>query len=148
MLRYCTTAGALGVGWFVVLLVPRATREWLLAEVALNLVCLVVASILVAVVCRRVIGQATSLGDHLVRAAMIPYLGCFVFLTEWAAVDWTRTLVRGGLANLHDTLSLYAMGMLAAVVCFYVVIPYGLLCQYVMNAQEPSFTRGGHRTVR
>jgi hypothetical protein len=27
----------------------------------------------------------------------------------------------------------YVMGMLAAVVCCLVVIPYGLLCQYVMS---------------
>ena len=88
MLRYCTTAAALGAGWFVVLLVPGMTRQW----------------------------------------------GCFVFLTLWATLLWAPTLVFGGLANLHDTLSLYVMGLTATAISFYVVIPYGLACQYVMKS--------------
>ena len=34
----------------------------------------------------------------------------------------------GGLANLHDTLSLYVMGLTATAISFYVVIPYDLAC--------------------
>lgn len=44
-----------------------------------------------------------------------------------------RTLVFGGLANLHDTLSLYVMGLMAVTLACFVVVPYGLFCQYVMN---------------
>ena len=134
MLRYCSTAGGLGVGWFVVLLIPGMTREWLLANKWQNLGCLVVSSVIVAVVFRRFIGSADTLWDYLVRATMIPYLGTFVFLSLWTALLWTRTLLYGGLANLHDTLSLYVMGMIAVTVSFFVVIPYGLLCQYIMNS--------------
>jgi hypothetical protein len=133
MLRYCLAAGALGLGWFVVLLLPGATRGWLLADVWQNLGCLVITSVCVAVVCRRFIGSAGTPWDHVVRAIVIPYLGCLVFLTLAAALLWARSLLHGGLANLHDTLSLYAMGMTAAAVSFLVVIPYGLLCQYVMH---------------
>ncbi len=66
---------------------------------------------------------------------MIPYVDLSVS-DLWAALLWSRTLLYGGLANnLHDTLSyLYLMGMVAVTVSFFVVIPYGLLCQYVMNA--------------
>ncbi len=134
MLRYCSTAGALGVGWFVVLLLSGITREWLLSNIWQNLACLVVASILVALVCREFIGRAETLGEQLLRAVVIPYLGCLVFLSLSAALLWARTFMFGGLANLHDTLSLYVMGMTAAAVSFFVVIPYGLLCQYVMSS--------------
>jgi hypothetical protein len=133
MLRYCLTAGLLGAGWFVVLMVPRITREWLLGDVWRNLISLVIASVLVAILCRRPIGRAETFGDHLVRAALVPYLGCFTFLSLWAALFWTQSLLFGGLANAHDTVSLYAMGMTAAALSFFVVIPYGLLCQYVMH---------------
>jgi uncharacterized membrane protein YhdT len=133
MLRYCATAAGLGAGWFVALLIPGMTRGWLLADTWQNLACLVVASVLVAVSCRRFIGRAESFSDHLVRAAVMPYLGCLVFLTLWAALLWARTLVFGGLANLHDTLSLYVMGLMAVTLACFVVVPYGLFCQYVMN---------------
>jgi hypothetical protein len=134
MLRYCLTASLLGSGWFLVLMVPRITREWLLGDIWRNLMCLVIASVLAAIVCRGFIRRAETFGDHLIRAALVPYFGCFTFLSLWAALLWTQSLLYGGLANAHDTLSLFAMGMTAAAVSFFVVIPYGLLCQYVMHA--------------
>jgi hypothetical protein len=134
MLRYCFTAAGLGVGWFVVLMIPDVTRQWLLADVRGNLLCLAAASVLVAVGCRSFIERAETFSQHLVRAAVVPYLGCVIFLSLWAGLFWARSLLGGGLANLHDMLSLYAMGMVAAVVSCFVVVPYGLLCQYVMNA--------------
>ena len=134
MLKYYVTAGALGIGWFVVLLVPSVTREWLLADIFQNLGCLVVASIIVAVAARKFISSADSFGEHLLRATVIPYLGCLVYISLSAGLLWLNTLLYGGLANLHDTLSLYVMGLTAAAVSFFVVIPYGLLCQYAMNS--------------
>lgn len=133
MLRYCLTAGALGAGWFPVLLVPAATRAWLLSDVPQGLGCLVAASVVVAVACRRFIGGAGTLREHLVRAALLPYLGCLVFLGMCVGLMWARTLLFGGLANLHDSLSLFVMGTTAAALSCYVVVPYGLLCQYVMS---------------
>ena len=133
-MRYGLTAAALGVGWFILLLVPRITREWLLADILQNLGCLIVASVIVAVACRRFIDGAETLGEHLLRAAVIPYLGCIVFLSLIAAILWARSFVFGGLANLHDTVSLYVMGLTATTLSLFVVVPYGLLCQYVMNS--------------
>jgi hypothetical protein len=133
-MRYGLTAAALGVGWFILLLIPRITREWLLADILQNLACLIVASVIVAVACRGFIDRAETLGDHLVRATVIPYLGCVVFLSLDAAILWAHSFLYGGLANLHDTVSLYVMGLTATTVSLFVVIPYGLLCQYVMNS--------------
>jgi hypothetical protein len=138
MLRYCSTAAVLGLGWFVVLLVPGMTRDWLLAKVPQNVVCLALASVIVAVLCRRFIERADTPWENVIRATVIPYLGCFVFLTLSAAMLWMRSLLYGGLANLHDTVSLYVMGMAAAAISFFVVIPYGLFCQYVMHWVSPS----------
>ncbi len=133
-MRYGLTAAALGVGWFIFLLVPRITREFLLADSLPNLAWLIVASVIVALACRRFIDRADTLGDHLLRAAVIPYLGCVVFLTLVAASLWARSFLFGGLANLHDTASLYVMGLTATTLSLFVVVPYGLLCQYVMNS--------------
>ena len=112
-MRYGFTAAALGVGWFFVLLIPRITREWLLGDVLQNLACLMVASVIVALVCREFIDRAETLGAHMVRAVVIPYLGCIVFLSLAAAMLWARSIWYGGLANLHDTVSLYVMGLTA-----------------------------------
>jgi len=134
MLKYCAAAAALGIGWFVVLLIPAVTREWLLADVFQNLGCLVVTSIIVALAARKFISSADTFGEHLVRATVIPYLGSLVYLSLSAGLIWLNTFLYGGLANLHDTLSLYVMGLSAAAVSFFVVIPFGLLCQYAMSS--------------
>lgn len=134
MIRYCSAAAALGAGWFLVLLIPGMTREFLLGNVLQNLVCLIVASVIVAIACREFIDRAETWGAHLVRATVIPYFGCVIFLSLYAAMLWARSLLYGGLANLHDTVSLYVMGLIAATLSFFVVIPYGLLCQYVMSS--------------
>ncbi|MCE3241442.1 MAG: hypothetical protein K0Q83_1949 [Deltaproteobacteria bacterium] len=134
MLKYCAAAAALGIGWFVVLLIPAVTREWLLADVFQNLGCLVVASIIVALAARKSISSADTFGEHLLRATVIPYLGGLVYISLSVGLIWLQTVLYGGLANLHDTLSLYVMGLSAAAVSFFVVIPYGLLCQYAMSS--------------
>ena len=122
----------------MILLIPRITREWLLADIPANLGCLIVASVIVALACRRFIEMADTPGAHIVRAAVIPYVGCIVFLSLWAARLWTRSFLFGGLANLHDTVSLYLMGLTATTISLFVVVPYGLLCQYVMNSVSGS----------
>jgi hypothetical protein len=110
MLKYCAAAAALGCGWFVVLLVPSITREWLLGDIFQNLGCLVVASIIVAVAARKFITSAATFGEHLLRATVIPNLGCLVYISLSAALLWIQTFLYGGLTNVHDTLSLYVMG--------------------------------------
>ena len=133
MLKYCAVAGALGCGWFIVLLISGVTREWLLANIFQNLVCLILASIIVALTARKFISSAETFSENLLRATVIPYLGCLVYISLSAGLLWLDTFLYGGLANVHDTLSLYVMGLTAAAVSFFVVIPYGLLCQYVMK---------------
>lgn len=63
----------------------------------------------------------------------MPYAGCLVFLSLTAALLWARSLLSGGLANLHDTISLFVMGLTATTVSFFVIGPYGLLSQVVMH---------------
>lgn len=134
MLKYCAVAGTLGCGWFIVLLLPTVTREWFLADIFQNLGCLVVASIIVALAAHKFISSAETFSENLLRATVIPYLGCLVYISLSAGLLWLDTFLYGGLANVHDTLSLYVMGFTAAAVSFFVVIPYGLLCQYAMRS--------------
>jgi hypothetical protein len=134
VLKYASAAALLGAGWFVVLLLPTTTRGWLLEEAPRNLALLVVASVVVALAFRRFIAGADTFGSQLARAVILPYVGCLVYLGLVAAWIWVEDLLFGGLANLHDTLSLFVMGLTAAALSFLVVVPYGLLCQYVMSA--------------
>jgi len=131
--KYFLTAGALGLGWFVVLLIPSTTREWLLENAFQNLLYLIIASILTALVGRKYINRAETFWGYVARAALMPYLGCILFLTIWNLIFWFETLIFGGLANAHDTFSLYYMGLISVTVSLYVVIPYGLFCQYTMQ---------------
>ena len=131
--KYFLTAGALGLGWFVVLLIPSITRNWLADNTLLNLVFLIIASVLIARLGRKYIGRAETFGGHFWRAALLPYLGTIIFLTLWNVQIWGKTVLFGGLANLHDTFSLYYMGLISVTVSLYVVIPYGLFCQYTMQ---------------
>jgi hypothetical protein len=122
-----------GCGWFVILLVRALPGNGFWLTFLQNLGCLVVASIIVALAARTLISSADSFGEYLLRAAVIPYLGCLVYLSLSAGLLWLQTFLYGGLANVHDTLSLYVMGLSAAAISFFVVIPYGLLCQYAMS---------------
>ena len=133
MLKYCAVAAALGCGWFLVLLISGVTREWLLADIFQNVVCLILASIIVALAARKFIRSAETFSENLLRATVIPYLGCFLYISLSAGLLWLDTFLYGGLANVHHTLSLYVMGVTATAVSFFVVIPYGLLCQYAMK---------------
>ena len=136
--KYFLTAGALGLGWFVVLLIPSITREWLLENSFQNLLYLIIASVLTALIGRKYIDRAENLGGYFWRAVLMPYLGCILFLTIWNLIFWTKTLIFGGLANAHDTWSLYVMGLTAVTFSLYVVVPYGFFCQYTM--QKISFS--------
>ena len=133
---YYLLAAVLGAGWFLVLLIPTWTRSWLIGEprmIGWTMGEMVVTSVIVAAIFKRAIQLSDSWGAHILRSLTIPYAGSFVYLTVWNARVWTRTLLFGGLANLHDTMAVYYWGMCYAVVACFVVVPYGLLCQVVLK---------------
>ena len=133
MIRYSTIAGALGIGWFFILLIPSYTRGWLLIEVPWNIASLVFSGLIAALVFHGFIRSARTFQEHLWRGITIPYAACAFYLTLWQARLWILDLAFGGLANLHDTISFYFWGFLSATIAFPVVIPFGLVCQYLMN---------------
>jgi hypothetical protein len=133
---YYTLAAILGAGWFLVLLVPPWTRAWLTGESRMagwSFAEMVLTSVIVAGVFRRAIRTSHTWRSHLVRALTIPYAGCLIYLTVWNAGVWARTLFLGGLANLHDSLAVYAWGTGYALIACFVVVPYGLVCQVVLK---------------
>lgn len=136
MMRYYVTATALGAGWFIVLLIPAWTRQWLLGDrqiVAWHVAGLALSSFLVAYAFKRWIGTADSFASHLRRAAILPYAGCLAYLTLFNIFIWLKQIFVGGLTNLYETLILYPWGLSYALIACFVVIPYGLLCQILMS---------------
>ncbi len=140
MLKYGAAAAALGLGWFVILLVPRMPREFLLAHPLQNALLLVGSSVAAAFYFRRFIMRSESLRGDLVRAMVIPYVACILYLVLAAAVIWIRSLLFGGLANAHDTGSLLLWGFIAALLAFPLIVPYGLLCQIAMHRVHDAAT--------
>jgi hypothetical protein len=138
-LRYVITAALLGLGWYAVLLVPPWTRDWLRQDrnwtgIPLNGALLMVTSVVVAWAFRRFIAGAQDFRQHLLRAAVMPYAGCVVYLTLWNAVAWTSDLSHGVRGSVHDSLVIYPWGLAYALIACFVVVPYGLACQYAMSA--------------
>lgn len=133
--KYYVTAILLSLGWFPVLLIPSNTREWLLAgpPVWLHLLLLAAAGLLLSHLLSGFILRADGLGARVIRGIVLPLCGCFFYLCLHIAVSWGRQLLFGGLVNLHDSMSLLVYGMLFTAFSFYVVVPYGVACQYLME---------------
>jgi hypothetical protein len=108
------------------LLISGVTREWLLANIFQNLACLILASIIVALAARQFISSAETFSENSLRATVIPYK--FVRRT---------TLVRHFPIRRISQRSRHAFvvchGINRGCRILLVVIPYGLLCQYVMK---------------
>jgi hypothetical protein len=133
--RYTAVAALLGAGWFVVLLVPSWTRIWLLhrGTIMLNVGLMVATSVIVAWVFRGTIGRATERREQWVRAALLPYAGCAIYLTLWNLMNAVIDIARFRSFNVHDALVLYPWGLWSSMVACFVVVPYGFLCQHVMQ---------------
>ena len=133
---YYMLAAILGAGWFLVLLVPPWTRQWLIGEprmVGWTMGEMMLTSVIVAATFRRAIQTSDTWGAHVLRALTIPYAGCLIYLTVWNLRVWARTLLFGGLANLHDSIAVYYWGTFYALIACFVVVPYGLVCQVALK---------------
>ena len=131
-LKYYSTAAVLGIGWFLVLLIPVMPRGWLLHEglAPYNLAFLVISSVLVSFIFRHAISTAKTIGKHVACGCLIPYVGCIVYLT----INYVFLRARGFFGReWPDPFVLYVFGLFLAVRSFFVVLPFGILSQYVMN---------------
>jgi hypothetical protein len=137
MVRYVLVAALLGAGWFPLMLLPPLSRGWLLEAPFQNLVLLMSSSVIVAIALRRFIAGATGMRAHVWRGVVVPYLGCVVYLTAAAIVLWIRDPRTSGALNVHDMLSLYWLGFVAALMAFPIVVLYGIACQMVLHAVLP-----------
>lgn len=135
MKQYDSSAALLSAGWCVVLLLPGMTREWLLggASIYLHLAALIFAGILISRLLKPFILSAESFGQRLWRAFILPLAGAATYLLLIIASLWIRQLWDGGLMNIHDSVALFVQGIVATLVSFYVVVPYGLVCQFVLE---------------
>jgi hypothetical protein len=134
--RYYATAGILSLGWLGVLMIPGWTRAWFIgteSSWAWNALFLIGTGLMLAKWFRSPIGRARTFSEHLHMAIVVPYIGSMAYLTIYNIWIWVHHWLFGGLATIHDTMSLYVLGFSAAVMAFFVIIPYGLLCQWLMN---------------
>lgn len=135
MSLYYPIAALLSAGWFVVMLIPANSRGWLLEDGKwhLHILFLMIAGTLVALLFRQFILSADSVKDRILRAFILPLCGSFIYLLLVVGSWWARQMVYGGLTNLHDSLSAIYMGLIGTIFSFYVVIPYGMFCQIVLE---------------
>jgi hypothetical protein len=129
---YYLAASALGLGWMVVLSVPKLTGDFIRLSPRWNVGSLLVGSIVVAFFFKRWITKRGGLGDQVGRGIVITYVGCLVYLTLVNLAFEAETLRFGG-EGLREWLSRYYWGTIAAVWAFYIVIPYGVSCQLALN---------------
>ena len=135
-MRYYGTAFALGMGWFAVLLVPSATREWILMNPPGgfgNLVGLVFSSLLTSYIFKRWIASANSFLGNLIRAISIPYVGCVIYLTFYNVYAGSMDFAHGSSVNVYDSAVLYYWGLKITVFTSYIIIPYAFFCQWILN---------------
>jgi hypothetical protein len=132
--KYHSTAAVLGIGWFLVLLIPEGTRGWLLKFIQglapYHLSVLVLSSVIVAFIFRRAIVAANIILKHLTCGCVIPYVGCIVYLTIITVFLYERKL---SVRDVHDALGIYLFGIIFALRSFFVVLPFGIVSQYIMN---------------
>ena len=117
------------------MLIPSTSRGWLLegGNWYSHMACLVLAGVAIAGIFRQYIISSDGLWDQIVRAAILPIIGSFLYLVLLVTTWWIKQFTVGGLTNLHDSLSAIFFGLLTTLFSFYVVIPYGMFCQYVLE---------------
>lgn len=132
--KYYATAALMGIGWFLVLLIPPATRGWLLMVLApYHLAFLVIASVMVALLFRRSISTADTILKHLVCGCVIPYVGCVFYVTIFN-LFMLQGVIRGAPVIRWDQfVAYYVLGLFVAFKAYFVVLPFGILSQYIMH---------------
>ena len=133
--RYYLCATIVSIGWYPVLLVPSLSRDWLLsrASVPLDLGLLAVAGVCIAHFFKNFIISADGAFDRIVRATVLPLLGSALYLVLTVITLWLHQAFYGGLANVHDSMSLVVTGLVATIISCYVTIPYGFICQLCLE---------------
>jgi glycopeptide antibiotics resistance protein len=130
---YYLAATALGAGWMLVLSVPNMTRKFIPLSPRWNVASLIIGSIVIAYVFKSWISRRGGLGAQVGRAIVITYVGCVVYLTLVSLFFEAESLRFGVTESFRDWLPRYFWGTISAVCAFYVVVPYGVFCQLVLN---------------
>jgi hypothetical protein len=135
-LQYISVAFLLGMLWCAALMVPDVTRNVLLSDhSAASALLLCGVSTIVATVFRRAIAKARSGWRFVLLALGLPFVGAALWFLSATLINW--------LIGPHDApiwdVAVMAVSALpialgaVALSAYYVVIPMGVLSQYVMH---------------
>jgi hypothetical protein len=130
---YYLAASALGAGWLLVLLIPKTTGQWIRVGPQWSVAPLILGSILTAYLFKTWISSARTTREQAKRAFVIPYAGCLIYLTLLNIFIEAQNLRIGAHISTNDSVARYVWGSISAIYGFYVVIPYGFVCQVVLN---------------
>ncbi len=132
--RYLGAASAVSLGWYIVLLIPRTTREFLLDPELwfLNLVLMVTAGVAVAVLFRISIVTPRLCG--VVPALFLPLVGAFIFAVLYsmllAGLNFWNV---GRVGDWREFVGVIYRIMVGTLYALYIVIPMGFVSQWIMR---------------
>jgi len=134
--QYVGVAFLLGMLWCAALMVPAVTRNVMLADhPVLSALLLSAVSAIVAVAFRRSIAKGRAGWRFAVLALGLPFVGAALWFLSATLINWLigpRDAPIWEVAVAAVSVLPLALGAVA-VSAYYVVIPMGVLSQYVMN---------------
>lgn len=86
-----------------------------------------IAGVMLAILFRRFIVAAEGWAN-LIAGAVLPYVGCLFFTFLLSIVNGVRT------GDFGEVFVLPVWGLLYSLAGFYLIVPYGIACQYAMRA--------------
>ena len=153
--KYFVSAGTLGVIWFLVLLIPLATREVLLPQetrtlefLAVRVFLVAVTSVILAVAFKRFIVRTQDVWLSSLVSLVLPLVGTLIFvLVEFLTLLSRENLLRVGWEQLMQILFVRLIMSVPIGIhyAFYVMVPMGFISQYVMNRAGRSDGRASGR---
>ena len=133
---YAGVACLLGLAWFLALEIPEATRMVILADQPVtNAALMCVVSMVLAFVFRRPVAGARKFWQFLVLALGLPFVGAALWLWLVTSLAWVFGSLDVPLwqeAVVFVYMLPTALGAVA-LAGYYIIIPMGLLSQYLMH---------------
>lgn len=127
---YLLSSILLSAGWYPLLLLLKFHRIALVGALAvpsyLMFILIVVTGVFVSTLFYQRIRNAKRF-ENLILGAVLPYIGALIFLFLSGLIS---AFYQGGFNTL---VAVMVYGMVFSFVGFYLIIPYGIVCQYLLQ---------------